>query len=110
MTTTIKDQRMITQPDAIKQATLKEFQHIPGVGKSIANDLWNLGLRSVQDLKDKDPEELYLQLCAQQGRQIDRCMLYVFRCAVYYASNETYNAELLKWWNWKDSAQTDKVR
>ncbi|NQU25233.1 MAG: pathogenicity locus, partial [Candidatus Nealsonbacteria bacterium] len=28
--------------------------------------------------------------------------LYVFRCAVYFASNATHDAELLKWWNWKD--------
>ena len=88
--------------EATKQATLKEFQRIPGVGKSISQDLWNLGLRSMQELKDQDPEELYLKICAYQGNQVDRCMLYVFRCAVYYASNEQHDAELLKWWNWKD--------
>ena len=96
--------------DATKQATLKSLRQIPGVGKSIANDLWNLGFRSVQELKNKDAEEMYLQLCAQQGAHIDRCMLYVFRCAVYYASNENYDAELLKWWNWKDSARPTKMR
>ena len=85
-----------------KQAVLKEFRRIPGVGKSIAEDLWNLGLRSVSDLKNQDPEVLYMSLCTLQGTQVDRCMLYVFRCAVYYASNDTYDAELLKWWNWKD--------
>ena len=110
MTTTVKGQKAITVPDTTKQTTLKEFQHIPGVGKSISEDLWDLGLRSVQDLKNQDPEELYLQLCAQQGTHIDRCMLYVFRCAVYYASNESYDAELLKWWNWKDSAGPTESR
>lgn len=85
-----------------KQVVLKEFRQIPGVGKSIAEDLWNLGLRSVSDLHDRDPEALYMSLCALQGTHVDRCMLYVFRCAVYYASNDTYNAEQLKWWNWKD--------
>lgn len=88
--------------EATKQATIKEFQRIPGVGKSISQDLWNLGLRSVQELKDQDPEELYLKICTYQGAQVDRCMLYVFRCAVYYASNEQHDPELLKWWNWKD--------
>ena len=110
MTTTVKDQKAMTAPDTTKQTILKEFQQIPGVGKSIANDLWNLGLRSIENLKDQNPEELYLQLCAQQGTYVDRCMLYVFRCAVYYASNESYDVELLKWWNWKDSAQPNKVR
>ncbi len=79
-----------------------ELQKIPGVGKSIAQDLRNLGIDSVQELKDKDPEELYDRLCDQQGVKIDRCMLYVFRCAVYYASTQTHDPELLKWWNWKD--------
>ncbi len=81
---------------------LKQFQTIPGVGTSIAQDLWNLGLRSISDLKRKDPEELYAQLCKYQGTHVDRCMLYVFRCAVYYASHKNHDPELLKWWNWKD--------
>jgi hypothetical protein len=93
-----------------QQEVLKELQQIPGVGKSIAADLWNLGLRSVQDLKGQDPEELYDKLCIQQGTHVDRCMLYVFRCAVYYASNESYDPELLKWWNWKDGAKLSESR
>jgi hypothetical protein len=88
-----------------KQAILKEFRQIPGVGKSIAEDLWRLRLRSVEQLKDRDPEELYFNLCALQGTQIDRCMLYVFRCAVYYASHTQHDPELLKWWNWKEEVK-----
>jgi hypothetical protein len=61
-----------------------------------------MGLRSVEELKDKDPEKLYRELCEKQGVQVDRCMLYVFRCAVYYASNKRHDPEMLKWWNWKD--------
>ena len=90
-------------PELTKQTALKALQVMPGVGKSIAEDLWNLGFRSVQDLKGQDPEELYLRQCVQQGTQVDRCLLYVFRCAVYYASNEDHDSELLKWWKWKDS-------
>ena len=81
---------------------LKELQQIPGVGVSIANDLYELGIRSVKDLKGRDPERLYLKRCTQQGTQIDRCLLYTFRCAVYFASHKRHNPELLKWWNWKD--------
>lgn len=85
-----------------KQSVLKDLQQIPGVGKKIAKGLWNLGFRSVQDFKNRNPEELYFKLSHQKGAHIDRCMLYVFRCAVYYASNKKHNPELLKWWNWKD--------
>jgi len=62
----------------------------------------SLGFRSVQELKGQDPVKMYFQHCIQKGMKVDRCMLYVFRCAVYYASNSTHNPELLKWWNWKD--------
>ncbi|MGM0440520.1 MAG: helix-hairpin-helix domain-containing protein [Chlamydiota bacterium] len=85
-----------------KESVLKEFRQIPGVGKSIAKDFWNLGLRSLQDLKDRNAEDLYRQLCTYQGVTVDKCMLYVFRCAIYYSSNAEYDPELLKWWNWKD--------
>lgn len=85
-----------------KKAVLLELRRIPGVGKSIAEDLWNLGIRSVSDLDNQSPEELYSRLCALQGMHVDRCMLYVFRCAVYFASTKRHDPELLKWWNWKE--------
>lgn len=88
-----------------KQAVLKELRRIPGVGKSIAEDLWRMGFRGVEELKQQDPEELYQRLCVMEQAPVDRCMLYVFRCAVYYASNRVHNPELLKWWNWKDGAR-----
>lgn len=89
--------------DPQKQAILKAFQQIPGVGPRVAEDLWELNFRSVQDLAGQDPEAMYYQLCAKQGMQVDRCMLYVFRCAVYYAANQQHDPELLKWWNWQDA-------
>jgi hypothetical protein len=81
---------------------LKVFQTIPGIGNSLSQDLVDLGYRKVNDLKDADPEEMYQNLMAVRGHHIDRCVLYVFRCAVYYASNSIHEPELLKWWNWKD--------
>lgn len=85
-----------------KVESLKELQTIPGVGKSIANDLWELGFRSVDDLRGHDPQKMYDDFCDLVGAKIDRCLLYTFRCAVYFASNTRYNPELLKWWNWEE--------
>ena len=85
-----------------KLATLREFRRIPGVGASISRDLWSLGLRSVEDLRGQDPQELYDRLCVLQGTHIDRCMLYVLRCAVYFASRAEHDPALLRWWAWKD--------
>jgi hypothetical protein len=93
---------IVDKNEASKRAVLKELQKIPGVGKSISQDLYDLGYRSIAELINLDPNEMYQKICYYQGMQVDRCMLYVFRCAVYYASNECHDAELLKWWNWKD--------
>ena len=81
---------------------MKELMEIPGVGPKTAEDLTLLGINGIGDLKGRDPEELYARLCAIRGRQLDRCVLYVFRCAVYYATEETHEPEKLKWWNWKE--------
>lgn len=75
---------------------------IPGVGKNIAQHLRGIGIACVSDLKGRDPEELYTLDCLNKGFQEDRCQLYVFRCAVYYAEQEQPEPEKLKWWYWKD--------
>lgn len=86
-----------------KSATLHALRLVPSVGASIAEDLWNLGIRSISDLAGRDPQALYDQLCAQVGAHVDRCMLYVFRCAVYFASTPDPDPDLLQWWRWKDA-------
>lgn len=86
-----------------KEEKLNELMSIPGVGKSIARDLWNLGIRNVDDLKGKSPEKLYEQSNDLLGTVQDRCLLYVFRCAVYYAETVPgqREKEKLNWWYWK---------
>lgn len=83
----------------------KEFQIIPGVGESLGQKLVDLGYKKVSELKGENPEAMYQNLMELRGCHIDRCVLYVFRCAVYYASHSVHNPELLKWWNWKDGKQ-----
>lgn len=81
-----------------------ELEEIPGIGPSIAQDLIDMGITRVAQLKGRSPEVLYRKLCDLTGTHQDRCVLYTFRCAVYYASNAAHDPEKLKWWNWKDDA------
>lgn len=37
-----------------KALQIKELTTIPGVGKIIAHDLWNIGYRSIRDLKGQN--------------------------------------------------------
>jgi len=87
-----------------KLQAIKELTIIPGVGKSLATDLWNIGIKSLADLKGQDPNKLYDLSNAFAGTVQDRCVLYVFKCAVYYAETPTdeQETEKLKWWYWKD--------
>ena len=86
-----------------------ELMRIPGVGISIANDLRELGYQSVEDLRNADADEMFEQLCRNKGVRVDRCVLYVFRCATYFAETDNPDPRLLKWWNWKDSRR-DSMR
>lgn len=95
-----------------EQQKLKNLMQIPGVGIHTAQDLFEMGITSVADLRGKDPEELYRLDCENKGCLEDRCQLYVFRCAVYYAEHETHDPEKLKWWYWKDqkNQKTEKEK
>jgi len=85
------------------QPKVDELQTIPGVGPSIAGDLRSLGIHAVDDLKGRNPQMLYEALNVLTGTRQDPCVLYTFRCAVYYASHKRHDPEKLKWWNWKDA-------
>ena len=86
----------------MESSSLQELEQIPGVGKTIAQDMHYIGIHSIDDLKGKQAQQLYDRLCEFKAAPVDRCMLYVFRCAIYYASNTDHDPELLKWHNWKD--------
>lgn len=77
--------------------TTTDLIKIPNVGKNTKQDLINIGIRCIEDLKGKNPEELYIQDCEFKKYKEDRCQLYVFRMAVYYAEHDTWEDEKLKW-------------
>ena len=88
----------------MSKTTPDPLRAIPGVGPSIAADLRALGIKDPTALRGKNPERLYARSNALRGAVQDRCLLYVFRCAVYFANTSRHQPELLKWWNWSDDA------
>lgn len=80
----------------------RDLLEIPGVGKNTKEDLINIGINWVEDLIGKDPEDLYRDDCLFKKYQEDKCQLYVFRAAVYFAEHQIPDKEKLKWWYWKD--------
>lgn len=86
----------------MKRHFSQELEQISGVGKIIAEDLRRIGIHSVNQLKGQDPSQLYEKLCNFKASPVDKCVLYILRCVIYYASNIEHEPELLKWWNWKN--------
>ncbi len=82
--------------------TKDELLKIPGVGISIAGDLHEMGIHTIAGLVGKNPRQLYYRHCEIKGCVVDRCVLYTFRGAVYFAETDIPEPELMKWWNWKD--------
>ena len=82
--------------------TVQSLQIIPGVGPKLAKLFSDIGIKSIVDLKKRNPEELYSNICAEQGIQVDRCVLYVCRSSIYFAETENPDPDKLKWWYWKD--------
>jgi hypothetical protein len=58
---------------------------IPNVGPAIARKLRRLDVNGVEDLRGRDPDELFERLCAMDGRHHDPCLLDTFVAAVAYA-------------------------
>jgi nucleotidyltransferase/DNA polymerase involved in DNA repair len=58
---------------AMSVADICDLQRIPGVGPSLAQDLADLGIRRVADLRRRSAERLYQRLAASWGSRAQRC-------------------------------------
>lgn len=83
---------------------IKELKTLPRVGDKVASCFWRVGIHSIVGLKHRDPEELYNLYNQLIGKQSNRALLYIFRCAVYVANThkENQDPEKLKWFYWND--------
>lgn len=46
---------------------VKKLQAVPGIGPKLAKEFSDIGIKDVSDFKGKNPEKLYMQICAKQG-------------------------------------------
>ena len=81
---------------------MSDLRKIPGVGENMERRLVNIGYPTLESLKGQNPEALYAKDCEYSESPVDRCVLYAYWRAVYFAENDVHEPEKLKWWNWKD--------
>jgi hypothetical protein len=89
--------------NSVTQNLKSELTKIPGIGKNMAQHLIRAGYPDIAALKGQSPDEIYQRDCLAQGVQVDRCALYVYRLAVWYADNAgQLPQDKQNWWDWKD--------
>ncbi len=67
-----------------KQAVAR-LQEIPNVGPKMAAVLIKLGVTSLEDAADRDPDGMYHELCAIDDKRHDPCVRDIFAAVVSYA-------------------------
>lgn len=87
---------------------MSDLRLVPCIGAKKEQELMELGYDSLESLKEADPDELYIKVCAKQGWQLDKCVLYAFRCAVAFAKDPAPNPEKYRWWYFCDDPQKKK--
>lgn len=90
-------------PAKVIRDKVRLLTDLPNVGKATAADLVSLGIESPEQLRSRDPFELYFQLCDLTQTQQDPCVLDVFMSLTDFING----AEPKPWW--KYTAQRKKT-
>jgi hypothetical protein len=61
-----------------------DLTSIPNVGPAVARKLERLGIAHPDDLRGRDGDELFEQLCVLDGQRHDPCLLDTFVAAVAF--------------------------
>ena len=84
----------------------KALQTIPNVGPAIARDMLKIGIGKPEDLKGRDPDEMFHRLCALDGQRHDPCVRDVFAAAVSFANGERARS----WWEFSRERKAHQRR
>lgn len=74
--------------------TVSKLEHLPNVGKKMANYLEIADIESPQSLIGEDAFDLYYKLCKKTGKKFDSCVIDVFMSAIDFMEGGEPSA----WW------------
>ena len=80
----------------MRPVAVSELQTIPNVGPAVARMLARLEVANVDELRGRDPHELFERLCALDGQRHDPCLLDTVVAAVDFANG----APPRPWWEY----------
>ncbi len=83
-------------PAKVIREKVKKLTDLPNIGVSLADDLHSIGIENPEQLKEKDPFELYEKLCKKSGKRLDPCVLDVFMSITDFMNGN----EAHVWWDY----------
>ena len=99
--------------DAVHFMIAKKQKHpllsLRSVGPATLQDLQMLGIDSISQLAEADPQDLYDNLCALTGSKQDICVFDTFCCAIAQAQNPDLPDEQKEWSWWSRQRLKDKL-
>ncbi len=75
-----------------KLEAIKHLQSLPNIGPATAERLYSVRIKTVEQMKQSDPQRLYESLKKKEGGKLDKCVLYVLQGAILE----------VPWWECKD--------
>ena len=78
----------------------RQLKDLVSVGPALLEDFDLLGVHSVAQLRRRNPQRMYRELCRIKGQTIDPCCLDSFVAAVAQAKDPDLPVEQRQWWYW----------
>ncbi len=78
----------------------RQLKDLVSIGPAMLEDFELLGVQTVAQLRRRNPERMYRELCRIRGQRIDPCCLDTFTAAVAQARNPNLPIEQRQWWYW----------
>ncbi len=78
----------------------RQIKDLVSIGPAMLEDFEVLGIDSVAQLRRRNPQRMYRELCRIKKQVIDPCCLDVFVAAVAQAKDPNLPIEQRRWWYW----------
>ena len=88
-----------------KSAAKHELRSLANVGPTTHEDLFLLGITTIAQLAQADPNELYERLQKITGKKHDPCVWDVFASIIH----EAKTGEKTRWWDWSSARKARKL-
>ena len=86
--------------------TVSKLEHLPNIGKNMANYLEIADIKNPQSLIGKDAFDLYCKLCNKTGKQFDPCVIDVFMSVIDFMEG----GEAAPWWEFTSERKKEKIQ